>query len=187
MTVYDNGSVFIKHPTYIKGGKYYYSIDTELATSIHSSVIEEVSYYNHLEDEEKTYSLNAVESDYFFDYIEGTSGEVKFNDQNVAKKSIHINCEQELRESLKEIDYGLYVNQDVSKEKCRIYVSNSSNSHYFTFYLYSSLEAVELRYTGIDEAGRKYNTNRKYSVTPEDGQKIYDFVLEYTGVTITEE
>ena len=187
MTVYDSGYIVIKHPLYITGGEYYYSIDAELATSIHTSMIEEVSYYSNLEDEEKKYTSNVADCDYFFDYIEGTKGEVDFNDRNVTFSRVFIDCEQELRESLKEIDYKFYTNQDVSEKKFVISLENSSRRRSFKFILYNSLEAVELKYSGRDEAGRQYNANRKYAVTPEDGQKIYDIVLEYTGVTITEE
>lgn len=185
MTVYDNGYIHIEHYAYIRGGNYYYSIDAELATSIHASVDETIKYYSKLKDEEEKEKESIFEANNYFDYIVGTSGVVYFKG-SVSSRKATFECNQDFSDYLKDIDYGLYENDDNSEYNFRIFLEDESKKSTYIYCLYNSLKRIELGYEGQDEVGRSYSSRKDYSISAEDGQKIYDYVLNYVGVTIVD-
>ena len=185
MTIYDNGYIHIIHSTYILGGNYYYSIDAELATSIHASVDETIKYYSKLKEEEEKEKETFVEASNYFNYIVDTSGEVFFSG-NVSSRKATFECNQDFSDYLKDIDYGLYENDDDSDYNFQIILRDESKKRTYRYDLYNSLKRIELSYSGQDEVGRNYSSRKDYSISAEDGQKIYDYVLNYVGVTIVD-
>ena len=126
-----------------------------------------------------------VETSNCCSYIVGTAGEVYFSG-SVSSRKATFECNQDFSDYLKDIDYGLYENDDSSDYNFQIIFRDESKKRTYGYHLYNSLKRIELSYDGQDEVGRDYSSRKDYSISAEDGQKIYDYVLNYVGVTIVD-
>lgn len=181
ITVYDNGYVEIKSGHGLQGvGYYYYSIDPELAKTIHDSVDGEIKSYLDVINEEEKVADKILDSSNFFAFIPDAACTISLYDKDKGQYSSKssVDDKEALKDCLASFKYSYPSDypQDYSNVKFRCEFKKGKRT--LNYDLYDSYEMVLFRYEGKDELGVTHIKQNYKKINKEDGQTINDYLLE---------
>lgn len=182
MTVYDNGYIDIWGiDEYYRTSEFSYYIEPKLAKSIHASVDEEIKAYCAKIKEENDFADTILDLSNLFPFIEDTIGMISWYDKNkhVYSSEYALNNSESCVDFLKGFEYtNPSVYPTTYPYTAKFSLKFQKRKRLVLYEFYESMDMVRLHYSYTDELGVSYSDNIFYKISKEDGQKIYNYLLD---------
>ena len=166
---------------YYSTSKFSYYIDPELAKSIHASVDGEIEAYRAKIKGENDFADTILDFSNLFPFMEDTIGMISWYDKNKHQYSSEyaLNNSKNCVDFLKGFEYtSPNVQPTTYPYTAKFCLEFQKRKRSVLYEFYESMDMVRLHYSCTDELGVSYFDNIFYKISKEDGQKIYNYLLD---------